>query len=133
MSKLSIEARNAALKTIGLMAADGYLRIYEGIQPAEPEIPVSDAKLLAELRFKHVAFKEPINGEMTANILLKDDDAKAKGKPVWYRMFRADGFTAIQDGIIGSDKEKICDMLLNVSVIEKHAEVYVDTFTIAMI
>lgn len=136
MSKLSKAASSAALSAIGALASNGYLRIYSGEQPESADVPIGEAVLLAELRFQDVPFQDPVDGNMVANDLIKDEDAKAKGKPSWYRIYQADGETAVQDGTVGKNSgsdSNPTDMILNVSVIEKHSEVLVEGLVLAIV
>src|SRR5258708_40015029 len=65
----AILTRNAMLGAVNAQLSNGYLRVYDGAQPATPEDSVGAAALLFELRFGTIAFAPAANGSMTANAL----------------------------------------------------------------
>jgi hypothetical protein len=126
-SRWSVAARNAMLDGVRAEFDNGYLRYYDGAQPASVDIEVSTQRLLAELRFGQRAFRAASNGTIVANPLMQDDDAKATGTPTWYRCFKADGVTALHDGSAGAAD---ANCILVADTIVAHAIVECSTFII---
>lgn len=92
---LAMDARTPAFNS-------GYLRMYDGTQPAGPDTAITSQVQLAELRFSATAFPASVNGVATANAITQDSSADATGTATWYRSFKSDGTTAIHDGTIGT-------------------------------
>lgn len=131
MIKLSALAANAAADAVTRQLADGYLHIYEGVQPATCDTPVPrTAKLLAVCRLGNPAFKPAQNGIASAYEIAHDTDAKDTGRPQWFRLFRADHTTAVYDGNITADDKG--DMTMRAQVIGQHSEVAVDSCVVRM-
>src|SRR5437867_1093548 len=108
--KTSIAARNRAANAIADLADDGFLRIYDGLQPLTPETQVAGQTLLTELALGSPAFQTAMAGTIKADGLADDNDAAATGKASWYRIVAADGLTGIWDGTAG---ESNADLVLN--------------------
>lgn len=98
----STAERNAKLAAIQADFNSGYLRIYDGSQPAGPDTALGAQVLLAELRFNATAFGAPSNGVITANAITQDSSADATGTAAWYRTLKSDGTTALHDGTVGT-------------------------------
>lgn len=94
--------RNAKLAAIQADFNSGYLRIYDGAQPAGPDTALGAQVLLAELRFNATAFGAPASGVITANAIVSDASADATGTAAWFRTFKSDGTTALLDGTVGT-------------------------------
>jgi hypothetical protein len=101
-ARLSVLAANAAADAVTSLLDDGYLRIYDGIQPASTDVPVTSQVLLAELRFADPAFGPAIDGIATAHPIASDPAAAASGTAAWFRALRSDGTTVIHDGSIAA-------------------------------
>ena len=76
--KLSTTARNAACNAVVDLLDTGYVRIYTGSAPANPQTAASGT-LLAELRFNATAFGNATTGAATANAFTADSSANADG------------------------------------------------------
>lgn len=98
----SVVARNAKLDAIKASFNTGYLRIYDGAQPAGPDTAIGAQVLLAELRFGATAFPAASGGVLTANAITSDASANATGTASWFRCLQSDGTTAIHDGTVGT-------------------------------
>lgn len=98
----SLAARNAKLDAIRASLNSGYLRYYDGAQPAGPDTAIGAQVLLAELRFNAVAFPAAAGGVLTANAITSDPSANATGNATWYRALQSDGTTAVHDGTVGT-------------------------------
>lgn len=79
----------------------GYLRIYDGAQPAGPGTALSGQTLLAELRFNASAFGAAVAGVATAAAIVSGVGL-AVGTAAWYRCLKPDGTTALHDGTVGT-------------------------------
>lgn len=127
--KTSIVARNAALDAIAALANNGYLRIYDGAQPATPETAVSGQTLLAELRMNATAFPAASGGILTANAITSDTVINATGTATWYRLLKSDGTTVLWDGSVGTAS---ADMILNAVALVANAQLDISTLTYTM-
>ena len=124
--KTSISARNSMLNTLATLADGGYLRIYDGRMPENPEARISRQTLLAELQLSTPAFKVARGAEIQANEISDDLDAKATGKASWYRLTRADGETVLWDGTVGLVG---ADLNLNSTDIQENAKVSISSLS----
>ena len=123
---LTNAAASAAADAVTALLNTGYLRIYDGTQPANANTAVSTQVLLAELRFGATAFGAAANGVATANAITSDSDADATGTASWFRCLKSDGTTVVFDGSIGTSGSNIN---LNTTSIVIHAQVSVTSLT----
>ena len=80
----------------------GTMKIYSGTQPLTANTGVSgDATLLATLNFGSPAFASISQGVMTANPLT-GGVATSDGIATWFRLYKADGVTAVLDGNVST-------------------------------
>lgn len=124
--KRSNAAVNAAADAVGDLLDNGYLRIYDGTQPATADTAVSTQTLLAELRFNATAFPAASAGVATANSFTADSSANATGTASWFRALKSDGTTVVFDGSVGTSS---ADLVLNSTAISSGAQVSVTAFT----
>lgn len=124
--KLSDAAANAAVDAVTALLNTGYLRIYDGSQPADADTAVGAQTLLAELRFNGTAFGAASNGAATANALTADASANASGTASWFRALKSDGTTVVFDGSVGTSG---ANLNLNSVAISSGAQVSVSAFT----
>src|SRR5262245_53419724 len=109
---------------VGALLTDGYLRMYDGEQPASSDTDVDDSQvLLAEIGF--TSFTASVDGVIYANTMVPEDAALATGNARWFRTFQADGVSPVLDGTIGTADS---DVNLNSTSIQKDAEVYLNGF-----
>ena len=80
----------------------GFLRIYDGTQPATADTAVSTQVLLAELTFSATAAPATVNGLITFNAITSDSSANATGTPTWFRAVQSNGTTVVMDGTVGA-------------------------------
>ena len=125
-SRFSIEAANAAARSLTALANGGYLRIYSGAQPEMPDAPVESQTLLAELRFAQNAFQAPVLGIAHAAPLVADTNAASDGEPAWFRVFKSDGMSALWDGSAGQSD---CDLIVQAKKIVSGAMVEFKSLT----
>ena len=113
--KRATAAINAAADAVCTLLNSGYLRIYDGTQPATANTAVSTQTLLAELRYNATAFGAAVAGVATANAMVEDVSANATGTASWFRALKSDGTTAVFDGSVGTATANM--ILNNVSMI----------------
>lgn len=124
--KLTNTAANTACDAICALANTGYLRIYDGSQPATADTAISTQVLLAELRFGATAFGSAVAGVATANAITADTAADATGTATWYRIFKSDGTTALWDGSVGT---ATANLVMNSTAIQTNANVSISSLT----
>jgi hypothetical protein len=100
--KLANVAASAAADAVTALLNNGYLRIYDGSQPANADTAVSGQTLLAELRFGATAFGAASNGVANANAITSDSSADATGTASWFRALKSDGTSVVFDGSVGT-------------------------------
>lgn len=104
----------------------GYLRIYDGTQPANADTAVGAQVLLAELRFGSTAFAAAVNGVASANAITQDSSANATGTATWFRALKSDGSTVVCDGSVGTSG---ADCNINSTAIQAGAAVSATSMT----
>lgn len=124
--KRSNAAVTAAADAVCDLLDNGYLRIYDGSQPANADTAVTTQTLLAELRWNATAFGAASNGVAVANSITADASADATGTATWFRALKSDGTTAVFDGSVGTAS---ADLILNSTGITAGANVAVTAFT----
>ena len=100
--KLSDVAVNAEADALSVLLDNGYLRIYDGTQPANADTAISTQTLLAELRFNADAAPVAVAGVLTFNAITQDSNADNSGTASWYRALSSDGSTVCFDGSVGT-------------------------------
>lgn len=128
-TQLSNVARNTALDALTALYNAGKLRIYDGAKPASAQVAVSTQVLLAELVFGNPAFAAAASGVATANAITSDSSADASGTATWFRIFKSDGTTVLEDGTVGLSG---CNMNLNSITIQIAAVVSISGGTITV-
>jgi len=124
--KLSNAAASAAADAVTALLANGYLRIYDGTQPATADTAISTQVLLAELRFGATAFAAASNGVASANAITADSSADATGTATWFRALKSDGTSVVFDGSVGTSG---ANLNLNSVAISAGAAVSVSALT----
>lgn len=125
--KLSIQACNDLLDGYKAQYNSGYLRIYDGTQPTNPDTAIGGQVLLAELVFNATAFGAASNRVITAAAITGDASANNSGTASWFRLFKSNGTTVMADGTVGTSA---CDINFNSVAISSGATVNVTAFTI---
>lgn len=100
--KLSNASVNAEADALSVLADNGYLRIYDGTQPATADTAISSQVLLAELRFNADAAPSAVDGVLTFNAITQDSSANNTGTASWFRALKSDGSTVLFDGSVGT-------------------------------
>jgi len=122
---LSNAAANAAANAVTALLNSGYLRIYDGAQPANADTAITTQNKLAELRFGATAFGSAAAGVATANAITSDTNTVA-GTAAWFRLFESDGTTVVLDGSVGTSG---CDINLNTTSIASGGTLAMTAFT----
>ena len=105
--KLSNNVVNPQADALSDLADNGYLRIYDGTQPATADTAITTQVLLAELRFNATAVPAASNGVLTFNAITQDSSANNTGTASWFRALKSDGSTALFDGAVGTSGSDI--------------------------
>lgn len=100
--KLSNNVVNPQADALSDLADNGYLRIYDGTQPATADTAITTQTLLAELRFNATAAPAASNGVLTFNAITQDSSANNTGTASWFRALKSDGSTVLFDGAVGT-------------------------------
>jgi len=98
---------NGEADFIGVAADTGYIRIYDGAQPATADTALGAQVLLAELRFAADAFPAAVAGLLTANAITSDASANATGTAAWARILKSDGTSVLFDGTVGTSSANV--------------------------
>jgi hypothetical protein len=122
--KMANAAVNEQADRLATLANGGYLRIYDGAQPATADAALSGQNLLAELVFGNPAFGSSVAGVITANPITAESDAKLTGAASWFCVWKSDGSTPLWTGSAGVSG---CDLNLNSTAIQQHANVSVSS------
>lgn len=125
-TQLTNTAVNAEADALARLLDNGWLRIYDGTQPATGDTAISTQVLLAELRFNATSAPAAVAGQLTFNAFTADSDANATGTATWFRCFKSDGTTALLDGSVGT---ATANLVLNSTAIVIHAAVSVSSMT----
>lgn len=105
----------------------GFLRIYDGTQPATADTAITTQTLLAELTFSATAAPAASGGLITFNAIGADTSANATGTASWYRCVASNGTTVVMDGTVGSSPTH--NLVLNTTSIVITGNVSVTSFT----
>lgn len=126
--KVSTAAANLKANAWAAGMNSGYIRIYQGTQPATANTSLGAATLLAELTMGSTAFGAAVDGLLTANAITKDSSANNTGTAQFYRLFQSDGTTPMGDGTCGASGSG-SDLELSSTSIVQFGEVTCTSFT----
>lgn len=124
--KISTTAVNAQADALSDLLDNGYLRIYDGTQPANANTAITSQVLLAELRFNATAAPAASGGVLTMNSITQDSSANNTGTATWFRALKSNGSTVVFDGSVGAAS---CDLNLGSTSITSGASVAVTSMT----
>lgn len=126
---LSIASWNLALNAaLDVLNGGGFLEIYDGAQPATPDVAVGSQVKLAKLTLSSTAFGAASAGTKTANAI-GSVAALASGTATWFRAFKSYDTTAVIDGSVGTSG---ADLNLNSVAISSGATVSVTSWSVSM-
>lgn len=127
--RVSTAIANGQVDLLSVRLDGGFLDLYDGVQPATVDTPLTTQVKLASLRFADPGFADGVDGVATSFPITKESDAPAAGTATWYRCFEADHVTAVQDGSIGTTED--FNLVLSSADIQLHSEVSIDGFVLA--
>lgn len=93
---------NAMLDAYGANFNNGTLKVYGGSVPANAAAALGGATLLGTLAMGATAFPAAAGGSITANAITQDAAADATATATFYRAFKSDGTTVIEQGAVGT-------------------------------
>ena len=92
---------NAQANAFAALCNGGFLKFYDGTQPATADTAVSTQVLGVTLTFGNPAFGSPVSGLLTANAITSGV-AVASITPTWARIVKSDGTTVVCDVSAGT-------------------------------
>ena len=104
-AKTSVAARNRSLDAALDVLNNGFLDLYDGAQPTDPDTAVTTQNKLARLPLSATAFAAASAGSKATNAITSAS-ALASGTATWFR-FVTSGGTAVHDGSIGASGANI--------------------------
>lgn len=105
---------------------DGFMDLYDGVQPIAGGGIITTQVRLARLTFGNPAFAPAVNGVSTANPIGSDAAAAADGVATWVRCCQSNDVEVV-DGSVGTSG---CNLNLNETTIMAGAPVGVTGFTL---
>lgn len=127
--KFSNAMANAEAAAAADLLDNGYLRIYDGAQPATADTAISTQTLLAELRFANPSDASVSAGVLTFDTITADSDANATGTAAWFRALSSDGTSVVMDGSVDTAS---ADCVIATTSIVQHAAVSVTSMTLTI-
>lgn len=100
-TKTAIASVNLALNAACDVLNGGFIDIYDGTQPATPDVAVGAQVKYAHCALNATAFGAAASGVKTA-AAITNGTGLATGVPTWFRAFKSDGTTAVIDGTCGT-------------------------------
>ena len=126
------ETLNAMARVVSERLGGGWLRLYAGIRPADPDTlpdPERGQVLLAQLRFSDPAFGSPRRGVIVATPFAEfEREAPATGTASWFRATAPGGETVLEGTVGASDAA----LILDDPKIPRGAEVVITRFSYAV-
>jgi hypothetical protein len=110
------------------LGASGTIKIYTGTQPATAD-STATGTLLATFTLGSPGFGSAVNGVITLSGTPLTVAASNTGTAGWFRMWKADGTTAVLDGSVGTSGAQIN---LNTTSITSGVNVSITSGTITM-
>ena len=120
-------AVNTEADALSALFNGGFIKIYDGTQPATGDTSITTQNLLVTLTFGNPAFGAAVAGVITANAITSGT-AGASGTATWARLTKSDG-TAVQDGSVDTASANI---VLNSTAISSGASVSCSSLTITL-
>jgi hypothetical protein len=118
---------SAEADALARLLDNGYLRIYDGTQPATADTAIGAQVLLAELRFSATSAPAASNGLLTFNAFTSDASANNTGTASWARCLASDGTSVVMDGSVGTATS---DFIINSVAISSGATVDCSALTL---
>lgn len=129
-TRLAASVRNAAADAItATIGASGFLDIYDGAQPTNPDTALGAQVKLAHLALSADAFADASAGVSTANAITDDSSADATGTATWFSLTTSGGTRKIE-GSVGTSG---ANLNLNTTSIVAGASVGVSSLTLTQL
>lgn len=126
--RLAVALQNLMANQLSsLIGASGFLDIYDGTQPANPDTAVTTQVKLAHLALSATAFANAASGAAAANAI-SSAAALATSTATWARFTKSDG-TAVMDCSVGTSGANIN---LNSVAIQINATVQVTSYSFSV-
>lgn len=100
-TQLSTETVNAQASALAALCNSGYIKVYDGTQPATADTALSGNTLGVTLTFGATAFGAPSDGLLTANAI-SSGVAVAGITPTFARIFKSNGTSPVMDVSAGA-------------------------------
>lgn len=126
-ARTRVISRNAALDAAYDVLNAGFLRIYDGAQPATPETAISTQVMLAQLGLNATAFAAAASASKSANAITSGT-AAATGTAAWGALVLSSGTIRVLDFEVGTSG---ANLNLNSVGISAGATVACSAFTIS--
>lgn len=124
--KLTNLGANASANAVTALVSAGWIRIYDGVQPATADTAIVSQVLLASIRLGTPAFATAVAGVAAGNAVTPDLDIDANGIATWFRAYKSDGTTPVYDGSVGLLG---CDLNLTSVTFLQHGTVTITSFS----
>lgn len=111
------------------IGASGFLRIYDGSQPADADTAIGAQTLLAECPLSATAAAAASGGVLTFNAITSEDSAPDSGTATWFRVVTSAG-AAVFDGDVSTVAAGTGDLQLDSTSITATQVVNVNSLTI---
>jgi len=126
---VKLTLRNTMLDTVNAaIGASGFLRIYDGGQPATVDTALGAQVKLAELALSATAFAAAAAGTIAANAISDDLSADATGTATWATLVTAAGVRVL-DLSVGTSG---ADINLNSVAIQAGAKVSITAYSVSI-
>jgi hypothetical protein len=99
---VTVAIRNEIIDLFNSKFNSGTLKVYAGAVPADVDAALGGATLLGTLSMSATAFPAASGGSAAANAITQDSAADATGTASFYRAFKSDGTTLIEQGSVGT-------------------------------
>lgn len=100
-TQLSDLAVNTEANALATLCNSGYIKVYDGTQPANADTAITTQVLGVTLTFGATAFGSASSGLLTANAIT-GGTAVASITPTWARILESNGTTVVMDVSAGS-------------------------------
>ena len=100
--KTSVASRNLSLNAaLDVLNGGGFLRIYSGTQPTDPDTALSGNTLLIEYALASTAFAAASSGSKVM-AAVSSATAGNTGTATFFSLVKSDGTTRVHDGTVGT-------------------------------
>jgi hypothetical protein len=121
-TQLSERIVNGQAAIVADLLRDGFLDLYDGVQPDSPEVGVVNQVFLGSVRF--TGFTEP-NGGLIYAFPITGGVAIESGSATWARLYRSDHRTPVMDVSVG---ETDADCIVRSSKVERGTLIEFEAF-----